>query len=93
MSEKEKSASPRQEDALSKSQPAKHTKKSRILELLKAGTTLNRFEAEHHGDHALNSTISILRAEGNNIVDEWEYVPTRFAKEVHVKRYAYAGAQ
>lgn len=62
----------------------------RILRLLKSGQTLNRFEAEAHGDHCLNSTIADLRAEGHRILDVWEHVPNRMGSLVRVKRYRYA---
>ena len=91
MSEQEKSALPGQANALSKTQPTKHTKKSTILAILRSGKSLNRFEAEIFGDHCLHSTIADLRADGNQFHDEWEYVPTRFGKETHVKRYSYVG--
>lgn len=64
---------------------------ARVLAELVAGRSLNRFEAERIGDHALNSTIATLRAEGYRIIDEWEEVPTRFSKSARVKRYRYAG--
>jgi len=67
------------------------TKILRILETLRSGRSLNRFDAEILGDHALNSTIARLRGEGVLIVDEWEQVPTRFGKQARVKRYRYAG--
>lgn len=37
------------------------TKKATILKLLASGKSLNRFEAEYHHDHCLNSTISDLQ--------------------------------
>lgn len=67
------------------------TKILRILETLRSGRSLNRFEAERIGDHCLHTTIATLRAEGVLIVDEWEEVPTRFGKPARVKRYRYAG--
>lgn len=67
------------------------TKRDRILGLLRAGISLNRFEAERHGDHALNSTIAVLRADGYVITGTWEAVPTRFGKDARVLRYRYAG--
>lgn len=39
----------------------KSTKLSTILQFLVSGRSLNRFEAEHHHDHCLNSTISTLQ--------------------------------
>ena len=88
---KEKSALPRQENALSKTQSAQHTKESLILAILRTGQSLNRFEAERFGDHCLHSTIATLRSKGYRIHDEWERVKTRFNKEAHVKRYRYIG--
>ena len=41
--------------------PAKSTKLATILAVLVSGRSLNRFEAEHHNDHCLNSTISALQ--------------------------------
>jgi hypothetical protein len=67
------------------------TKIERILGLLQAGRTLNRFDAEAFGDHCLNSTIAVLRKYGFLIVGTWEYVQTRFDRKVRVLRYAYAG--
>ena len=64
-----------------------NTKKSMILDALRQ-RSLNRFEAEKLGDHCLNSTISILRAEGHEIHATPELVPTRFDREVRVHRYS-----
>jgi hypothetical protein len=89
---KRKGAAPDQENAPSKVQPAQSTKKSIILAILRGGNSLNRFEAERFGDHTLNSTISELRNEGHLFHDYWESVPTRFGREVRVKRYAYLSA-
>lgn len=69
------------------------TKIARILDELRAGRSLNRFEAERIGDHCLHSTISQLRAEGVVILDHWEEVPTRFGRPVRVKRYRFAGSR
>lgn len=88
--DKIKGAAPNQENAPSKTLPAHRTKESVILTVLRSGQSLNRFEAEHLGDHCLHSTISTLRDKGYKFHDEWEWVPTRFG-EVHVKRYAYGG--
>lgn len=64
----------------------KATKKATILALL--GTrSLNRFEAAHHGDHCLHSTISDLRSDGHLIYAQWEEVPNRFGGSTRVKRY------
>lgn len=89
--QKIKGAAPDQENAPSKILPPQHTKESKILAIMRAGQSLNRFEAEHLGDHCLHSTIATLRRKGHLFHDAWEWVPTRFAKEVHVKRYAYIG--
>lgn len=71
------------------------TKKDTIRAALRLPHGLNRFEAERHGDHCLNSTIAELRADGCVIHSEWETVPTRFnSKGVRVLRYwltGYAG--
>ena len=63
------------------------TKKAAIVEALRIGS-LNRFQAEHLGDHCLNSTISELRAEGYLIHAHDEQVMTRFGRPVRVKRYS-----
>lgn len=66
------------------------TKISKILAILeRSNAGLNRFEAEHYGDHCLNSTIAALRAAGHVIYDLWESVPTRFGVTARVKRYFY----
>lgn len=62
------------------------SKKNSILAVLRT-RSLNRFEAERHGDHCLHSTISELRKDGHAFHDEWETVPTRFRRDVRVKRY------
>ena len=87
--EKIKGAAPDQENAPSKTLPVKDTKESIVLAILRSGVTLNRFDAEELGDHVLPTTIAVLRAKGFLISDEWESVPTRFGREVRVKRYSY----
>jgi hypothetical protein len=67
------------------------TKESMIFEVLKAGKSLNRFDAEHLGDHCLHSTISTLKKKGAEFLDTWEKVPTRFGMTARVKRYRYLG--
>lgn len=62
------------------------TKKETILAILRR-RSLNRFEAEHYGDHCLHSTVSTLAGEGNMFYSQWEKVPTRFGKSTRVKRY------
>jgi hypothetical protein len=64
-----------------------NTKMARIRQALKGSRGINRFEAERLGDHCLNSTIARLRANGVVILDMWEEVPTRFGRDVRVKRY------
>lgn len=64
------------------------TKTGRILSLLVAGKTLNRFEAEDHHEHCLPSTISTLQREGIVIERVNEAVPcVNGAYTCHVKRY------
>lgn len=91
--EKIKGAAPDQENAPSKTLPAEHTKELLILTIMQSGESLNRFDAERLGDHCINSTISSLRHKGHRFTDVWEWVPTRFGREVHVKRYSYADPQ
>lgn len=86
-----KGAAPDQENAPSKYTRKENTKEMSILEALRTGRSLNRFEAERLGDHCLHSTISTLRSKGYSFYDEWERVPTRFNKEARVKRYRYVG--
>lgn len=68
------------------------TKKARVLLALKSRGGINRFEAEHLGDHCLNSTVATLRREGWHIVSHWEKAPSRFTQNgVRVKRYRLGG--
>jgi len=54
----------------------KTSKLATILGLLVIGRSLNRFDAEHHHDHCLNSTISALQnGHGIQIERERESVP------------------
>lgn len=62
------------------------TKKARILAILRT-RSLNRFEAERHGDHCLHSTIAALRQDGFEFYDEYETVPTNWGADARVKRY------
>jgi hypothetical protein len=64
-----------------------NTKIARIRDALNGLRGLNRFDAERLGDHCLNSTIAELRAKGVVILALWEEVPTRFGRDVWVKRY------
>lgn len=65
----------------------KTTKIQTIYSAIRERRGLNRFDAERLGDHCLNSTIAVLRAKGVVILDHWEEVPTRFGRDVRVKRY------
>lgn len=71
----------------------KHTPKATKLEIilrhLVNGKSLNRFEAEHHHDHCLNSTISTLQNGHGIIIDrERETLPClNGTAKVSVKRY------
>ncbi|WP_321968792.1 helix-turn-helix domain-containing protein [Paraburkholderia tropica] len=67
------------------------TKKSRILETLRAGKTLNCFDARAYGDSCLHSTVSALRNDGYLIAGEWESVPTKWGALARVLRYSYVG--
>lgn len=84
-----KGAAPFPENAPSKIQRVQLNKESTILATMRAGRSLNRFEAEPLGDHCLHSTIATLRGKGHLFHDQWEDVPTRFGKTVRVKRYSY----
>jgi hypothetical protein len=69
--------------------PRGPSKQARILLVLTRGETLNRFEAERIGDHALNSTISTLRNRYSiPIAGSTERVPTRFGEPTVCKRYS-----
>lgn len=70
-----------------------HTKLTRIIEALRDPAGLNRFEAEHLGDHCLNSTVAVIREMyGDKLIQRWEEVPSRFADKVRVLRYWLRGA-
>ncbi len=69
----------------------KPVKELRILDVLRSGQSLNRFEAAKLGDSCLNSTIAKLRAKGEPILSRWERVPGRFSDEVRCLRYFYGG--
>lgn len=72
------------------------TKLDRVINLLKHHPEgLNRFEAEGHGEHCLNSTVAVIRAMyGDKLIQRWETVPSRFTnKGVRVLRYWLAGGQ
>lgn len=65
------------------------TKLATILILLVSGRSLNRFDAEHHHDHCLNTTISTLQNGHGIVIDrERETVPCLSgAASVSVSRY------
>lgn len=67
----------------------KKTKLATILTLLVSGRSLNKFEAEHHHDHCLNTTISTLQNGYGIVIDrERESVPCLSgAASVSVSRY------
>lgn len=63
-------------------------KELRILALFASGQSLNRFEAENHGDHCLPSTISDLQRKHNiNFARRLEKVNTRFGRPAWANRY------
>lgn len=67
---------------------ARPSKAGAILDLLRRGISLNRYEAERHGDHCLNSTIAELRNHYHQpIQSRWETVPNRLGRLTRVKRY------
>jgi hypothetical protein len=67
----------------------KKTKLANILNLLLSGRSLNRFDAEHHHDHCLNTTISTLQNGQGIVIDrQRETVPcVRGTASVSVSRY------
>lgn len=60
----------------------------RILRVMLHGT-VNRFEAERHGDHCLNSTVAEIGRDHQISIDwVWEEVPAMGGRAVaRVKRY------
>ena len=65
------------------------SKIARILDCLLMGNSTNRFDAEHLGDHCLNSTISELANRHGLIIERHsERVPNRWGKPCLVKRYS-----
>ncbi|NHN76691.1 hypothetical protein HA520_05230 [Azotobacter chroococcum] len=71
------------------------TKIARILTyLLEPGNSLNRFEAEKHGDHCLHTTISTLaNSHGLEIQRQTEEVPTNWGEPCNVTRYSLPESQ
>lgn len=69
--------------------PKRIKKIDRVIAGLEQPHGLNRFEAERIGEHALNSTVAVIRARyGNRLVQQWETVPTRYC-ETGVRVYRY----
>jgi hypothetical protein len=68
---------------------SKSTKLANILRQLLNGKSLNRFDAQHHHDHCLNTTISTLQNGNGIIIDrKRETVPClNGAATVSVNRY------
>ena len=74
--------------------PKRISKLQRIIELLtNRPQGLTRFEAESHGEHCLNSTVSVIRKMyGSRLFQRWEVVPTRYNSDgVRVVRYWLTG--
>ena len=68
--------------------PAKMTKNASMLLVFLSGARLNRFEAEGHYDHCLNSTISTLEGFGLVFDRVSERVPSvRGTKLTRCNRY------
>jgi hypothetical protein len=65
---------------------SRDTKWRRLLGLFIEGAQLTRFDAERHGDHALNSTVSYLSARGVRISRMPIVIRGRFGN-IHCKRY------
>lgn len=65
------------------------TKLETILVQFVMGRNMNRFEAEHHHDHCLHSTVSTLQnSYGIQIARKFEYVPCLHGRgSVRCKRY------
>ncbi|MBX9905509.1 MAG: hypothetical protein K2Y31_14240 [Burkholderiales bacterium] len=69
-------------------QPNQHPKKwQRILGVFARGDTLNRFEAERIGDHALHSTVAALQGRGLILNRREETVPGFMGAPTRVCRY------
>lgn len=64
------------------------TKIGTILLAFVRGESLNRFDAERHFDHCLNSTVATLHRMGIQIASDWERVPcVNGTAQARVKRY------
>ncbi|MEC6744518.1 hypothetical protein KH389_01410 [Pseudomonas qingdaonensis] len=65
------------------------SKIARVLAYLLTGGSLNRFEAEHIGDHCLNSTIaSLANRHGLTFQRQQERVPNCWGAACTVTRYS-----
>lgn len=65
------------------------SKIARVLEHLVSGGSLQRFEAEHLGDHCLHSTISKLaNSHGLTFIRQIERVPNNWGDPCNVTRYS-----
>ena len=70
------------------------SKIARILAHLLSGASINRFEAEHIGDHCLPSTIAALAINyGLTIERKQERVPNRWGAPCTVTRYSLPPSQ
>lgn len=79
-----------------KNLPAQSIKKiDRVIAALQHPNGLNRFEAERIGEHAINSTVAVIRARyGSRLIQQWETLPTRYCPHgVRVLRYWLAAEQ
>lgn len=64
------------------------TKVATILLRFSAGARMTRFDAEHHHDHCLHSTVSTLEGYGVQFDRRWETLPCMGgAAYVRCKRY------
>lgn len=66
----------------------RNTKLGRILTVLAAGRSLNRFEAERIGDHCLHSTVAKIERYGIRVQRHGETVPGYGGHRVRVMRYS-----
>lgn len=70
------------------------TKKARVLEYFIFQGSLNRFEAQHIGDHCLHTTVSNLaNRHGLEFIRTPEKVPNKWGAPSEVTRYQLADDQ
>ena len=70
------------------------SKIARVLKILLAGTSINRFEAERIGDHCLHSTISVLANRyGLAFERQQERVLNHWGTPCSVTRYSLPNSQ